>query len=384
MNKPPNTTVLQLCSDFARQSLYARLFRHLDSHDVSQSVFAAVRTAEEANWRPNPWPPGIDCRLEHVLRPMHRILFRRKVSTVLESLQSNVEIESLGCVHAHFLYSDGAVALRLKQTFGLPFLTAVRNTDLNTFRRYRPDLRRLETRVLDAASLVVCLSPAYKRLLLDGLRQPLRGRVESKVAVIPNGLGSDWLAEPGVAGHGGDELRLLYVGDFSSNKNIDALLRAASRVAAERRLTLTLVGGGGDAEEGIRRMLESGEYPFASFPGRVNDPEKLRDIYRRHDILVMPSFTETFGIVYIEALSQGLPVIHSSGQGVDGFFAPSTVSEAVDPHDTNDIAEKIRAVSARREDVRTMCIEVAQDFDWDRIAARYADIYVHLFETGRA
>ena len=170
-------------------------------------------------------------------------------------------------------------------------------------------------------------------------------------------------------------LRLLYVGDFSRNKNLLNTLRAVARLAADRAVQLTLVGGGGDGEREVLHALESGAYPFANCLGRISDLDELRAIYRDHDIFVMPSFTETFGVAYIEALSQGLPVIHSRGQGVDGLFADDTVSEAIDPHDPEDIAAKIAALAERREQVRETCIRVAQPFDWKVIAERYAELY---------
>jgi glycosyltransferase involved in cell wall biosynthesis len=94
-----------------------------------------------------------------------------------------------------------------------------------------------------------------------------------------------------------------------------------------------------------------------------------------HDVFVMPSFKETFGVVYLEALSQGLPILHSIGQGVDGFFDDSRVSEAVDPGSIADIARGIRELAQRRDDVRNSCIDQVRPFSWDRIASRYDQLY---------
>jgi glycosyltransferase involved in cell wall biosynthesis len=318
----------------------------------------------------------VQYRFEHVLQPLHRILFRTKIRTVHASLRSTFDLAQVETVHAHFLFSDGAVALRLKKSLNLPYVAAVRNTDLNYFMRYRPDLRALANRILDEAAHIVFLSPAYKTALLNRVGKGLRARLEPKAVIIPNGLVSHWLAAPpaGSAGRSGP-LRLLYVGDFSRNKNLRNTLRAVTRLAATRAVQLTLVGGGGNAEQEVRRALDSGAYPFAKYLGRIDDPDELRTIYRDHDIFVMPSFTETFGVAYIEALSQGLPVVHSRGQGVDGLLPDSTVSEAVDPRDPENIAEKISALAERREQVREACIHSAQCFDWELIAKRYTELY---------
>ena len=89
----------------------------------------------------------------------------------------------------------------------------------------------------------------------------------------------------------------------------------------------------------------------------------------------MPSFTETFGLTYIEALSQGVPIVHSRGQGVDGYFTEGTVSSAVDPRDPQSIAKGVLDVAERLPNVREVCRTVARDFDWRKIGQTYRDTY---------
>jgi glycosyltransferase involved in cell wall biosynthesis len=89
----------------------------------------------------------------------------------------------------------------------------------------------------------------------------------------------------------------------------------------------------------------------------------------------MPSFHETFGLTYIEALSQGLPVVHSRGQGVDGFFSAGTVASAVDPSVPRAIADGIREVVARLPSVRRVCRYEARRFAWQHIGNTYRDVY---------
>ena len=92
----------------------------------------------------------------------------------------------------------------------------------------------------------------------------------------------------------------------------------------------------------------------------------------------MPSYTETFGIVYIEALSQGLPIVHSRGQGVDGLFKADTVSESANPYDPSDIASAISTLLERLKTDRTtpsLCISESKRFNWRDISKEYVEIY---------
>lgn len=372
--EPPNA-VLHVCGDFAKQQIYTQLVAHLARQGVAQVVYAPVRTAEEAAWSA-PELAGVPCHVRHILSLRDRFLFRAKVRRVVHDIPGQVDMATVRLVHAHFLYSDGAVALELKRQFGVPFIVAVRNTDVNAFMRYRPDLARTRDRILAEAEKVVFLSHAYESFLAQRMGRGLRQRVEAKSTIVPNGIREDWLADvPPLAGRDPLSLRLLYVGDFSSNKNIPALLDAVGLLAESRDVRLTLVGGGGGGAEQVARLLRSGRFPFAENAGRVDDPRELRGIYRDHDVFVMVSHFETFGVVYIEALSQGLPIVHSRGQGVDGYFEPATVAEAANPRDPKDIAACIDAVAARLPGIRGRCVEEARRFDWSHIATTYSVIY---------
>jgi glycosyltransferase involved in cell wall biosynthesis len=140
---------------------------------------------------------------------------------------------------------------------------------------------------------------------------------------------------------------------------------------------LTLVGGGGDAEPAVRQAATAAG-DLVSWRGRVEDRAALRDVYRDHDVFVMPSFTESFGVAYVEALSQGLPIVHARGQGVDGLFPPDTVSEAVQPASPDAIAAGIMRLADRALRVREACVAAARTFDWERIARTYAGRYAEI------
>jgi len=368
--------VLHISRGFAQNPLYSHLIRHLNILGHHQTIFAPVRSATELSRQPDDLPGMLEYKYRRILKPVHRVLFRRKVRTIFRELRDCINPNQFDLVHAHTLYSDGAVALRVKRQFDLPYIVAVRNTDLNFFMRLRPDLRWLARDVLTAASKVIFISPAYREKLLARIDSRSRNEIERKSVVVPNGLSSDWLDDferPIRAVN--KPLRLLYVGDFTSNKNVQGILDAASLLVDRVPVEVTLVGSGGSQEKPIRAAIRSGKYPFATYKGRINDRQVLRSVYRDHDILLMPSFRETFGVVYLEALSQGLPVVHSRGEGIDGLFPPGTVSEAVDPTSAGSIAAGTDLLAARLDQVRPTCITEAQKFGWDSIAMRYEALY---------
>lgn len=370
--------ILHICSDYARQALYGQLLLALSSRGVAQTMYVPVRTSSEVDAGTVPGEAPIAYRFKQILKPYHRVLFRAKIRTVTRDLVAHVPVAEHDLIHAHFLYSDGAVARRLHQQLGLPYLVAVRNTDVNFFMRYRPDLTGLAGDVLRYATRVVFLSPVYRDAFLLRMPTGMREEVAGKAVVVPNGLSSAWLEggwpQPGESGLS-SPLKMLYVGDFTPNKNLRGVVAALERIQRQQSATLTVVGGGGDRCGEVQALLDARRNDGVYQLGRITDTAILRDIYRSHDVLVMPSHRETFGIAYIEALSQGTPIVHSLGQGVDGYFEDNTVAEAVDPRDPESIARGVYRLAARLPSVRGACREAAARFEWSRIADDYCRLY---------
>jgi glycosyltransferase involved in cell wall biosynthesis len=377
--------VLHICSDYAKQHVYRELVSHLDALAIAQFVYVPVRTQAELGVNRDDGLQLTSYRFAHVLRPWHRVLFRTKVRTVLRDLLGHIDPGAIDLVHAHFLYSDGAVALKLHERYGLPYVVTVRNTDVNVFMRLRPDLSRLCWSIVANARNVVFITPAYRDLLLQRAPPAVRAHLERAARIVPNGVASYWLEQAPTrlpTRHAGEPLKLLYVGDFSRNKNLVTTIRAARDLSASLPTALTLVGGGGDGEREVDALLETGAYPFVKRLARVEERDKLAEIYRTHDVFVMPSFRETFGVVYIEALSQGLPIVHTRGQGIDGYFERGTVAEPADPSDVLSVRRAVSRVSTRLDAVRAACVQAARAFGWPSIARTYSDLYRDAIADG--
>ena len=132
-------------------------------------------------------------------------------------------------------------------------------------------------------------------------------------------------------------------------------------------------------DEKIRTGLE--RYGFVSF-SPPQPHETLIHEYRQADIFAMPSHTETFGLVYAEAMSQGLPVIYTRGQGFDGQFPEGTVGYSVDSHDAEEMAETIVKVCRRYGELSKNGVEKVQRFRWDNIVQEYLEIYARIDHKG--
>jgi 1,2-diacylglycerol 3-alpha-glucosyltransferase len=191
-------------------------------------------------------------------------------------------------------------------------------------RRIGRGLARVVTRS-QCADLGALVAPS------EALRQVLHDYgVETPVHVIPTGLSADRF-QPG----DGERFRTLaglppgrplvsYVGRVAHEKNIDFLVRAFARVRQAVPAALLVIAGEGPAREPLRRRVEAqGLTDDVRFVGYLERNRSLLDCYAAASVFVFASRTETQGLVLLEALAQGTPVVSTAELGTRSILAPA-------------------------------------------------------------
>ncbi len=213
---------------------------------------------------------------------------------------------------------------------GLPLVSIVHH--LRTSEPHRPlahaVYRRIERHYLRSVDGVVCNSHPTLEAAQALAGRPLRsvvawpGADRQRQQVQPEQV-SVRAREPGA-------LRLLYVGAILPRKGLDVLLRALERFR-RGSLRLTVVGDAERDPRFARRMAECAQQLAipVEFLGPVPD-ERLDRLFTSHQVLVVPSWHEGFGICYLEAMGFGLACLASTSggagdllrDGVDGYLIP--------------------------------------------------------------
>ena len=93
----------------------------------------------------------------------------------------------------------------------------------------------------------------------------------------------------------------------------------------------------------------------------------------------MPSFTESFGLVYVEAMSQGLPVVYSEGQGFDNQFSEGQVGYHVSAYSAESVAAGIEKVIINFAEIKSRAVCSSRIFNWKEITAQYDIIYKTIY-----
>ena len=366
--------ILYINSDYYISSPHRVMVKHFLEAGTEMSVFVPVRRDAEE--------PSAVKDNEYVAPCFHtwdRLWFAGKQRKILAAARNLPEdVLKADCIHANMLFTDGNCAMALSRELEIPYVVAVRNTDVNVFFKYMVHLRDRGVEILKNAAAVFFLSPVYRDQVLDRyVPKEVRDAILRKAYVIPNGIDEYWFdnlyrRESADTGLPKDKpLTVLHVGDINGNKNL--LLTAEGIQRLNRQgwdIRYRVVGR--VWEETIKTRLE--RYGFVSFlPPQPK--EQLVHEYRAADIFVMPSHTETFGLVYAEAMSQGLPVIYTRGQGFDGQFPDGTVGYSVDSHDAEELAANIVKICDRYHELSQNCVVSVQRFHWNRIVREYLQLY---------
>ena len=358
--------VLHVCSYYATP-LYRLLVDELSNFGVDQKVFyfASRGTRFDAS--------DSDVVFSPCYSDFDRLFFSRKESKALKSLYSSIDVSSYDIMHAHSLFSNGYLALEVKRKQGLPYIVAFRNTDLNAFFKVRPWLRQIGLEIMQEAEAVIFLSPSYKDAVLGKyVPAKMRNMIEEKSRVVPNGINEIFFEnKPDGPRKGDGVIRVIQVGDINSNKNQLTVAKACLELEQSgNRVSYSIVGKA--KSKGVLKKLS--RYPFVKILPPVSQSE-LIGMYRESDVFVMPSFHETFGLVYVEAMSQGLPVVYSRGQGFDGWVPDPELCRGVNPSDDRALAVAIRSLSSVSAERFQRSVNEAARFKWPTIADRYRSEY---------
>lgn len=367
-----NNRIIHICNDYSKQSLYRSLFLSLSKHLNQQIVYVPVRSKDEIGKYLH---PSLQVIQSHILNPLDRIFFRKKIKKIRNNFLLHIpNLSSRDIIHAHFLYSDGAVALSLKKDFKIKYLVTVRNTDLNYFFKLRPDLYFLMIEILKNAERVIFLNFAYKDRLLKLIPKKNRDLLIRKFSVIPNGLDEHWLENSKPLYEPSKIIRLLYVGDFSKNKNVHLVIKAAIKLSQIGfNISLKLAGGGGNYHKKIIQLVSKHE-DICEYLGHVNASD-LKIIYGTSDILIVPSKHETFGLVFIEALSQGCKLIYTEGEAISGLIEDSSIALGLRKLTSSEIANKIIELNKNTDSSRERSISFSKQFSLNKLSLKYIKIY---------
>ncbi|KKM10553.1 hypothetical protein SY88_12820 [Clostridiales bacterium PH28_bin88] len=307
-------------------------------------------------------------------------------------------------VHSNYWYS-GWVGRQLRRLLAIPQVHISHSLGLvkamasqETSKPVIVSRLREERRILHRADAVVATSPPEQEVLHRSYAVPWE-----KIRLIPCGVDPS-LFRP--RDRAGDRTRLgikeqkviLYVGRLEKTKGLEILLRAFSRITSAAGngsgVELWIAGGSpagagikpGPFEDHLRSLCHNlGINERVRFLGPVAQQE-LPVYYSAADVCVIPSFYESFGLVAIEAMACGCPVVASRVGGLSYTVKHGLTGLTVEPRDPERLAQGIIQVLGDENFRHTLSenasARVAKCFTWPQVARQMAELYCEVAGCG--
>lgn len=379
-------TILHIANSYGGTAVYTNLYTAVDANaNVVQWVYVPLNSRNHDRVGNK----LIDFRNEEskihysiLLKPYHRYLYGMKIHTIVKDVQRTFDMRKVDVIHAGTLCFDGAVAFELSKKYHIPYVVSVRYTDTSYYQlRWR---RTYFTRIMESASSVVFISPKFKDVFLQ-TRVPknVREKILHLIIIVPNGIEKTFLENKNTEHKTfTGELNIIFVAAFYKGKGLVETIQAIETLRNKGyKITLNAIGKGlpnrpWDAEY-IAQVdtLVAGKDWIKTQP--FMKPAEIVQEMRRANAFIMVSKPETFGLVYVEALSQHLPIIYAQGQGFDGFYPDGFVGYPAVAGSVESIAEKIESLIKNYPAIskNVESLDLDKDFEWNNIAKKYINIY---------
>lgn len=296
--------------------------------------------------------------------------YARLVSVQAMKLRKQFEV-----IHAHDWMSFPA-AIKVKRATGRPLIAHIHSTEYDRIPGGdgSPYIMRSEYEGMHQADVVVAVSYYTKQLLVDKYHID-----PAKIEVVHNGIFPARDIQIDKSAFAPRKPLVVFMGRLTSQKGAEYFLQLARAVHAQKPEALFMIAGSGDLyHELLFRTAGKRLTATVLFSGFLRDHQRNR-LLDRADVFVMPSLSEPFGLVALEAAQRHTPVIVSKNTGVAEVL-PSAI--AVDFWDvqamTHEVVRLLSDTSHTQAVVEKQLHEVNQ-VTWDKAANKIRSVYRNLF-----
>ena len=284
-------------------------------------------------------------------------------------------------IHAHMALPDGYAAMLLSCDYDKPLVVTFQATDLDiTANRNDKCLQSLQ-KVFFAADKVISPSPRLSRQFYE--------RFKKVPDVIGYGINPEdvFYGDSNLSAEYKNYRLLLSVSRLIPTKGVDLNLHALKKIIAKYNNLLYLIIGDGPAYQDLRTLTYNlGLDKYVKFIGKLSH-KKVMEYMSICEIFTMPSWQETFGLVYVEAMAHGKPIIGCQGQGVDGIVTDGKTGLLVKPRDIDSLVEIIDYLLSNPDEARAIGKRARKlmlgNYTWGKNAEKTIEVYQEVLNNVR-
>ena len=311
--------------------------------------------------------------------------------SALQRWSATLRPEDVDVIHVQTPFIAHYLGRRLSRRLGAPIVETYHTYFEHYLHHYVPAMPAFMMRAIarrftvsqchDVQAVISPSRPMADALRAYGVRTPIE--------VLPTGLpagcfatgnGARFREQQGIAQ---DRPMALFVGRVAHEKNIDFLVHMLPRLREKVPEVLLVIAGEGPAVEHIRKLVAELDLARSvHFVGYLDRATSLLDCYRAADAFVFASRTETQGLVLLEAMAQGTPVVSTAVMGTADVLA-GVQGAVVVPEDIEAFASAVAGVMrdpARRQSLSAHAREDAARWSSRHMAQRLLDLYRRVVE----
>lgn len=374
--------VLQICSYYSVNGLYKNLFSNLSLNNINSDIYIPCKPKNIPEIiENNEFYDGVYSNGDNLYEKIYNVLsqyqFYVKNDKIYRSMKGKFDFKNYSVIHSHSLFENGYLAYKAKEEFGIEYIVAVRNTDVNGYFKIAKHLRKIGIEIMRNAKKIIFISPKYKEFVLNNyIRKEDFHYINNKCFVEANGIDDYWIEN--ISKEDKDlknkkEVKLIQVGRIDKNKNVDISIEICKELRNMGIKSYIRVIGDGNEKEKLINKYKKIEY--IKFYDKASK-EELKEYYDESDIFIMPSRYETFGLVYPEAMSRGLPVIYTKGQGFDKYFEDGEVGYPITYNSVDEGVKAVIDIIKNYNFISNNAKNSSKRFSWKIISSDYQKIYL--------
>lgn len=292
----------------------------------------------------------------HLLVRISLFFQRRRIENLMSEFKPTV-------IHAQGADASASVARLLGKKYAVSYIVTLRDTQYTKDSVVRKNLSVCET--------AIAISPLQLR---EGTKL-----TSKKIEFIPHGVGREFLDEGRVNKIKGKKIRLIVVARLLSLKNIALVVKVLKDFKYDFEFNIY---GDGPEKQNLGRLISNlGLSGKISLKGHVSN-NVLPEVYKNYNVFIMPSFPETLGRVYFEAMASGLPVIGSKNTGIDGLITEGREGFLLDTFNEGVFRSQLLSILESFVEDRSSVLKMsiyarsfAKNYLWDNIIPKYLALY---------
>lgn len=276
-------------------------------------------------------------------------------------------------IHAHSFYCAGVAATRLGKKYGIPVVVTEHSSAIIS-KKLDEQKTSLLKETVDECQKFICVGNGLKEAVIEYTR------TNKDIAVIPNMVDKifNYKEEKG-----SETFYFVSIGNLIQSKRFDLTIQAFAEIFRDNHnVKLTIIGDGPLKDELKNLAKAQGVEKQVKFTGRMDRNGVAREL-QKSNVFVLASDYETFGVVYIEAMACGNPVIGTRNGGADDIINDDC-GILVDTNDVLQLANAMKQIYStyKSYDKKNIANQCDSQYGEKAISTQLKDVYSNIVKNG--